>query len=228
MNDDDNKYGEPPSEHPLRPDSPHRADPLLPGIDTNGEEIAYENYSEESPEEYLNDTDYEDEDEDDSIDYDVDPESVSDDEYEGEGEGEFETEAQPNIDWQSAQLKPELERHGEYDSSAVANSSLEDDDWSGEEGDEEDAPWPIGLIVVAAFALLLLAAGGYGVMQQRAAMQEEIRSLQAVVATSASPQEIASSREDQRVLDQRNTELRATIEALQIEIRTLRDTARGL
>ena len=76
--------------------------------------------------------------------------------------------------------------------------------------------------------LLLLGVGGYGVIQQRAAMQEEIRSLQAALATAASPSETTINREAMHTLEQRNSELQATIGSLQLEIHSLQDTARGL
>jgi cell division septation protein DedD len=220
MNYDDDKDEEQRSQAPVRSDSPTRPGPLLPETNAGDEEVAYESY----PEDYHYDSDYED-------DY-QDPDDLLDDNYEDEEgddyESEPEPEPEPDINWHSAQLKPELTRHTDFDNSSLSDIDRGGDEWPDEENEEEEAPWPVGLIIVAVIALLLLAAGGYGVMQQRAAMQEEIRSLQAAVATSASPQEIASSREDQRVLDQRNRELRATIEALQIEIKTLRDTAEGL
>ena len=133
-------------------------------------------------------------------------------------------------------MKPELIREVEPTIDSVPNVAQEDAEaWLDEAGyservedDEAGGPWPLGLIVVAVVALLLLGAGGYGVMQQRAAMQEEIRVLQAAVATSASPDEVVASRESQRILDERNTELQTTINALQMEIRSLQDTARGL
>jgi cell division septation protein DedD len=92
----------------------------------------------------------------------------------------------------------------------------------------DTAGWPLGPIIVAAIALVLLAAGGWGVMQQRTALQDEIRSLQATIATSASPGEVSSSREAQRVLTARNSDLENTVASLQLETRSLQDTNRGL
>ncbi|MFT7174045.1 MAG: hypothetical protein ACJAUG_000033 [Halioglobus sp.] len=169
--------------------------------------------------------------EDDTLDYDVDPESLMAEEE------EFEAGAAATIAaaWQAEQLKPELvherERERELDDDkdfdyepepALAAEPAQK--WEG----ESSGAWPIGLIAVAIIALLLLSAGGYGVMQQRASMQEEIRSLQAAAATSASPKEVTASREVQRVLTDRNKELLNTVDALHMEIRSLRDTTQGL
>ncbi len=109
----------------------------------------------------------------------------------------------------------------------------EDDEWDDEEGyfedDNEDfQKWPLGLIVVAIVALLLLAAGGYGVIQQRAATQEEIRQLQATLATAASPADVTASRNAMRETQERNTELLAAVDTLTLENRRLADTVAGL
>lgn len=116
-----------------------------------------------------------------------------------------------------------------------------DDDWDDEydEADEDDQDyaeepqeagqsWPLGLIVVGLVALVLLAAGGYGVIQQRSATQEEIRQLQAALATAASPAEVAASREALQSMEQLYAEQQASIDALLLENRRLEDTAAGL
>ena len=92
----------------------------------------------------------------------------------------------------------------------------------------ESEGWPIGLIIVAVVALLLLAGGGYGVMQQRSAMQEEIRELRAQLATAANPTEITSSREAQRELVESNADLQGQLDSLTLENRQLSDTVTGL
>jgi len=97
-----------------------------------------------------------------------------------------------------------------------------------EEAVEESGMWPLSLIAVAVVAILLLAAGGYGVLQQRAAMQEEIRQLQADLATAVTPAEAAASREAARDLEQRNGELQARLDALTLENRRLEETVSGL
>jgi cell division septation protein DedD len=109
----------------------------------------------------------------------------------------------------------------------------EEDEWDDEEGyfedeDEDFQKWPLGLIVVAIVALLLLAAGGYGVIQQRSATQEEIRQLRATLATAASPTDVTASRTAMRETQERNTELLAAVDALTLENRRLADTVTGL
>lgn len=82
--------------------------------------------------------------------------------------------------------------------------------------------------MVAVVALVLLAAGGYGVVQQRAATQDEIRQLQAALATAASPAEVAQTREALQEMEQANARQLASIEALTLENRRLQDTVAGL
>lgn len=99
-----------------------------------------------------------------------------------------------------------------------------------EEAPEQEAAhsWPLGLVIVGIVALVLLAAGGYGVIQQRSATQEEIRQLQATLATAASPAEVAASREALRGVEKRNENLVATVDRLSLENRRLADTVAGL
>jgi cell division septation protein DedD len=97
-----------------------------------------------------------------------------------------------------------------------------------QEAAENSPGWPLGLIVVALVALGLLAAGGYGVIQQRAATQDEIRQLQSALATAASPAEVAESREALREIQSLSAEQQAAIETLTLENRRLTDTVAGL
>lgn len=104
----------------------------------------------------------------------------------------------------------------------------EDDQDYVEEPQETSQGWPIGLIVVGLVALVLLTAGGYGVIQQRSATQEEVRQLQAALATAASPAEVAASREALQSLEQRYAQQQASFDALLLENRRLEDTVAGL
>ncbi|MCB1678615.1 MAG: SPOR domain-containing protein [Halioglobus sp.] len=88
--------------------------------------------------------------------------------------------------------------------------------------------WPLGLVAVAILAVLLLAAGGYGVIQQRAATEQEIRGLQAALATAASPAEVRASRDALEQVQRRNHELQDSLENLTLENRRLADTVAGL
>ena len=108
------------------------------------------------------------------------------------------------------------------------DDAAEDDrEWQ-EEYEEQAAAWPLGLIAVAILAVVLLAAGGYGVMQQRSATQEEIRELRAQLATAAPPEEVSASRDMQRELKQRNVEMAMELESLRLENQRLSDTVKGL
>lgn len=138
-----------------------------------------------------------------------------------------------------------VEEEDEYDHSAEENersrvadyrsdigddvdASLEDDDWLEPDDDrvDEGQGWPLGMIVVGLVALVLLAAGGYGVLQQRAATQEELRELRAALAV-AGPQD-AGDREALQSLQQSYDKLSAQAQALTLENRRLSDTVAGL
>ncbi len=94
--------------------------------------------------------------------------------------------------------------------------------------EEHGQGWPLGLIAVAVVAMVLLAAGGYGVIQQRSAMQNEIRQLQAELATAANPEELSAGREALRELEQRNQQQLASLDAAKAENRRLQDRVAGL
>jgi cell division septation protein DedD len=129
-------------------------------------------------------------------------------------------------------LDPDDEPEDEPESNESWQTALDSDEW--DEGPaEHEGPgffesWPIGLIAVAVVALLLLAGGGYGVMQQRAEMREEVRDLRAQLATAARPEQITDSRDAQRELTELNTRLRQQLDSLTLENRQLADTVAGL
>ena len=135
---------------------------------------------------------------------------------------------EPDDNWEEPDPVPDMEPEQDE-----VEEEQEDDEWDNEQGYyEEDSgdfqKWPLGLIVVAIVALVLMAAGGYGVIQQRSATQEEIRQLQASLATAANPAEVSAGRDALREVQERNTELLTTVDALTLENRRLTDTVAGL
>jgi cell division septation protein DedD len=143
-----------------------------------------------------------------------------------------------DIDEDDEPLKP-VPRISREPDDAVADEYDVEEDWDEEEYEEPEVQeeyrdddgghgWPVGLIIVAVVALVLLAAGGYGVVQQRAATQAEIRELQAALATAASPAEVAQTREDLQAMEQDLAQRLATIDTLTLENRRLTDTVAGL
>jgi len=115
----------------------------------------------------------------------------------------------------------------DYEEEAVPRAWAEEEGLPDDELDEGQH-WPVGLIAVGVLALLLVVAGGYGVMQQRSATQEEIRELQAELATRANPEDLAASRVALQDLQARNAELTAALDALRLENQRLSDTVAGL
>ena len=84
---------------------------------------------------------------------------------------------------------------------------------------------PLGTIALVALALIALGAGAYGVIQQRGAMQTEIRELQAQLANTLSAEEAAAERERQRQIELENETLRSEREALQADNAALSERA---
>lgn len=82
---------------------------------------------------------------------------------------------------------------------------------------------PLFMIVMVVAALALLAAGGYGVMQQRNALQGEIRDLQARLATAPSPSESVAAREELRAMEVASERLEDELEILRAENQSLQE-----
>jgi cell division septation protein DedD len=97
-----------------------------------------------------------------------------------------------------------------------------------EEEEERELNISLGMIVVAVFALILLGAGGYGIIEERASLQEEIRQLRANLATSASPDEVTASREATARASERNAQLQQRVEDMGRENRSLQAIISGL
>jgi len=96
-----------------------------------------------------------------------------------------------------------------------------DDDYDNNEYVEEPQKLPIGLIIVALVALALLAAGGYGVIKERAAAQAELTELRARLATAVEQQDIEIERDRVRGLEAENGRLLAQLDALTNDNTTL-------
>ena len=107
-----------------------------------------------------------------------------------------------------------------------------DDGWDEEDWeDEEDTParqLPWGMIAVAGVALILLGVGGFGVLQERGELQEEVTELRSQLATSANPREVSEARESARTLAESNSALQDEVARLELENRRLADTVTGL
>ncbi len=203
-------------------------DGLLPGYDANPvgnnqrHEPRFSSFNEDDEEEFEEpdrDTDYASGFSADS----VDEEEEFEDEFSDEEERDFLSADDDDAGYQPSSARREPEQ-------SVAE---EPDAWLEEEGDleeEEDGgqKWPLGLIAVAIVALVLLTAGGYGVMQQRAATEEELRQLRAALATTASPEEVKTSREALQNMQQSHDKLSANAAALTLENRRLADTVASL
>lgn len=107
-----------------------------------------------------------------------------------------------------------------------------DEEWEENEflpEDEEAATGlPLGLILVGVIALILLGAGGYGVVQQRTAMQDQIRNLQGALAEAESRLQAPRERTVSEEMALRNRELSQQVEQLTRENRSLDAIVAGL
>ena len=133
--------------------------------------------------------------------------------------------------------RPEDEQERTYQQEGEPETTSGDrPPWEDEEGEEEyeseyaeEAPrWPLGLVAAALLAVILLAAGGYGVLQQRAATAEEIRQLRAQLATASQPAETPVDTAALAEARKRNVELSMAMESLKLENQRLTDTVAGL
>ena len=112
------------------------------------------------------------------------------------------------------------------------SQSTDDDQWYDEDefsDDEfESERWPISLIVIGTLALLLVIAGVYGIVQDRLATQDQIRQLQASLATAVSPDEVDASRTALQDANERSRALSTQVSQLRSENQRLTDTVAGL
>jgi len=122
-----------------------------------------------------------------------------------------------------------------FDATALENQQeTEDIDWQEEEDSSVDEQeegtknLPLGLIAVAVVAVILLGIGGYGVVQERTELEEEIRQLQAGLATRADPEQLLAADNRVEELERQNRELRAEVEELSEEYRMLSGTIASL
>lgn len=120
-----------------------------------------------------------------------------------------------------------FEEEGKEEYEADQTSAREPDGWLeneeryNDEREDRTQSWPLGLISVATVALMLLAAGGYGVIQERAETVEELRQLRETLTTVASLEDTGAGRKALQTLQQSYDGLTINAEALMRENRRL-------
>jgi cell division septation protein DedD len=131
------------------------------------------------------------------------------------------------IDEAKADLKEALENGSEEDETEESDAWLEDDEYY-EDDVKGGSSWPLSMIAVACVALVLLAVGIYGVMQERAATQAELRDLRATLATSPNREGADTNREVNREKQQSYDTLAAEAKVLTQENQILTEAVAGL
>jgi cell division septation protein DedD len=96
------------------------------------------------------------------------------------------------------------------DSRLSDRSSTDSDDTAGA---GRKVPW--GMLGSLLLALALLLFGGYGVLEQRSSLQQEIRELQAALSTAVSPEQARNYRERQAQLELGNEKLTEEVKRLE-------------
>jgi cell division protein FtsN len=154
-------------------------------------------------------------------------ESFSKDDEEGLFPPESEAPLSTLIDEAKADLKEALENGSEGDETEESDEWLDDDEYY-EDDVRSGSSWPLRIVAVTSVALVLLAVGIYGVMQERAATQAELRDLRATLATSSSQEDVGTNREVVREGQPSYDTLAAEARALTVENQILTEAVAGL
>jgi cell division septation protein DedD len=129
--------------------------------------------------------------------------------------------------WEPDEEADELAADADTDERPPWESGESEDDYDNDYA-EESSSWPLGMVAVGLVAIILLAAGGYGVLQQRAATAEEIRQLRAQLATATRPAEVKVDNAALSEARKENIELSMAMDSLKLENQRLTDTVAGL
>jgi cell division septation protein DedD len=123
---------------------------------------------------------------------------------------------------------PDASGESDQHSAAESDDWLEDREHYNEGQKSRTQAWPLGLIAVAVVALMLLVAGGYGVMQERAAIEKELGELREILTTVANSEDASVSQRALQTLQQSYDKLSREAELLIRENRKLTDAAIAL